>query len=196
MAPTQKAKRETQSGKRMAHSVKGMRKTQGAKRLALCAVRCAHQSALEGGDCASKVIQTFQEVISTRPGYELSAVKDNEHVGVFEGRATSNVQELAEFAFRRAPRSFRNVIRSRNSRTPELLRESVELFGFQLIGNVKQEIRDLNRHPPDLQILKSKLYTRHPFASCARWLWRSGLRAKRHALCSLRFALCPLLFVD
>jgi len=48
----------------------------------------AHQGALEGGDFATKVIQTFQELIASGPGYELSAVKDNEHVGVLKGRAT------------------------------------------------------------------------------------------------------------
>ena len=46
---------------------------------------CGGQSALERGDFSRKVIQSFQQRISMETGYEVSAAKDNDHIGVFEG---------------------------------------------------------------------------------------------------------------
>jgi hypothetical protein len=103
----------------------------------LRAMPYARQSALERGDFSRKVIQAFQELVSMGPGYEVSAIKDNDHIGVFEGRAASNIQELDEFTFRIAPRALCDVIRRRKSCPPKLLCETVELLGFQLICNVK-----------------------------------------------------------
>ena len=92
------ARRKVRSAKRCVPSAKCI--ASDLLPCTLCAMRyapCVIKGALEGGDFSRKVVQTFQEVISTDSGYELSAVKDNEHVGVFEGRATSNVQELEKF---------------------------------------------------------------------------------------------------
>jgi hypothetical protein len=36
-------------------------------------------------DFSRKVIQSFQQRISMETGYEISAAKDNDHIGVFEG---------------------------------------------------------------------------------------------------------------
>ena len=82
-------------------------------------------------------------------------------------------KNLDEFTLRGTPGALRDVIRSRKGRAPELLCEAVELPDFQLIGNVKQEVRDLDRHLPNPQILKPKLHALPPL--------RMAQRAKRMA---------------